>query len=130
MPGGMAIVAVIIRRGRPSSHESGPLPEGADAGASYDVGCTLPMPTGAGPFGAGGLPQPAGMTEPAVVGGRTFAGEYSTAPLAARCCGSTPGRSCRHCSPTATGPVFGSKRTISVISFCIPPTSSHGSHTL
>jgi hypothetical protein len=49
---------------------------------------------------------------------------------AARDGGILPGSSSRRWSPTTGAPFFGSKRTISEISFCIPPTSSQGIHTL
>jgi hypothetical protein len=44
--------------------------------------------------------------------------------------GTLPGSSSRRSSPTSGVPFLGSNRTISEISFCIPPISSQGIHTL
>jgi hypothetical protein len=44
--------------------------------------------------------------------------------------GMSPGKISLHWSPITGAPSFGSKRTMSVISFCIPPARSQGSQTL
>jgi hypothetical protein len=44
--------------------------------------------------------------------------------------GGVPERTCLFWSPITGWPLVGSKRTMSVISFCMPPAKSQGSQTL